>query len=182
MSAKGGNFEREIAKAISLWWSSGKSDAIFWRTHSSGARATTRAKKGQRLDGQYGDLCATDPSGLPFTETFTVSLKRGYKRHSIASLFDKPGNKGGYREFIDEAIATSNQAKTPYWMLIVKRDHQDALVILPSGLLRIYPVMRLEFCWNKVGYFIDVAKLTSFFKYISPTRILTLRDIAHLME
>ncbi len=58
---KGSNFEREICKLLSLWWTNDKRDDIFWRTSGSGARATTRSKTKQKTFGQYGDVQATDP-------------------------------------------------------------------------------------------------------------------------
>lgn len=78
MPKKGSEFEREISKRLSLWWSDGKRDDIFWRTSGSGARATTRRKKSQKTAYEYGDITFTDPDGKPFIDYFLVELKRGY--------------------------------------------------------------------------------------------------------
>jgi len=41
--AKGGEFERDISRFLSRWWTYGERDDVFWRTSASGARATTRS-------------------------------------------------------------------------------------------------------------------------------------------
>src|SRR5574343_614270 len=76
--AQGSSYEREIARQISLWYSKYKRDDIFYRSHSSGGRATNRKKAGKELKGQYGDICATDPSGKPLIDKWTIECKHGY--------------------------------------------------------------------------------------------------------
>lgn len=172
---KGPPFERLIAKELSRWWSGGTDDSLFWRTHSSGARATQRTKQGKRTAGQYGDICSTDPSSKPFTDLFTVSIKRGYPRYDLDTLFDRPGNKHGYREFIDAAIATAEEAKTPEWMLIVKRDHYDSIVTTHCELIeKCLPSVRLDFVSGGRVYGITFTKLQDFFKHVTPKQVLQL--------
>ena len=60
---KGGNFERDICKALSLWYTYGEDDNIFWRTSGSGNRATVRTKKGQKTKYDYGDITFSNPDG-----------------------------------------------------------------------------------------------------------------------
>jgi hypothetical protein len=127
---KGAAFEREICKAMSLWWTGGESDAVFWRTSQSGGRSTSRGKKGRSTANQSGDVCATDPVGLPFLEVFSLEIKRGYNaRCSINDLLDHP--QGGMMgEWLAQAEESRKQASALYWMLIVKRDRRDALVFV----------------------------------------------------
>ncbi|MBM3120244.1 MAG: hypothetical protein FJ006_12010, partial [Chloroflexi bacterium] len=61
MSSKGASFERDISRQLSLWWTHGERDDVFWRSSMSGGRATVRAKKGQKTAYQNGDITATDP-------------------------------------------------------------------------------------------------------------------------
>lgn len=77
-SSKGAAFEREVCKQLSLWWTHGESDAVFWRSSGSGARATTRMKQNKKTPYEYGDVSFTDPIGKPFIDYFLVELKRGY--------------------------------------------------------------------------------------------------------
>jgi len=75
---KGGDYEREVCKQFSLWWSDGKRDDIFWRTAGSGGRATIRAKSKIATANSSGDMCYLDDIGKPFIDYFLPEIKRGY--------------------------------------------------------------------------------------------------------
>jgi len=77
-SKKGGQFERELCKALSLWWSYNKRDDIFWRTAGSGARATVRRKQGKQTADAAADMMACHETGKPLTKTCLFEMKRGY--------------------------------------------------------------------------------------------------------
>lgn len=68
---KGGNFEREIAKALSLWITNGQREDVFWRSAMSGGRATIAQGKVR----QCGDLCAVADEGWAFSQRWFVELK-----------------------------------------------------------------------------------------------------------
>jgi hypothetical protein len=72
MAQKGNNFEREVSRALSLWWTGGEEDDVFWRNR---VRRTGKAYNAQM---QEGDLIATKEIGVPFTEFFCVECKSGY--------------------------------------------------------------------------------------------------------
>lgn len=134
--AKGSNFEREICKQLSLWWSGGETDDIFWRTAGSGARAKTRSKVGKKTFGQYGDVQATDPVGQPLIDLCSIEIKRGYSKSTIADLIEKPANaaKQEYEKFFEQAEQDAKNGGMPYWMVIVKRDRKDIMVYIPYEL------------------------------------------------
>ena len=75
---KGSNFEREIARDLSLWWSNGKRDDIFTRSDSSGARFTQRKKTDKDTAFQSGDIACSDPAGILLLELFSIEVKTGY--------------------------------------------------------------------------------------------------------
>lgn len=68
---KGQEFEREVAKRLSLWLTSGERDDLFWRSAMSGGRATLQSRRGAAIHrrraspnkAQLGDLSAIDPLG-----------------------------------------------------------------------------------------------------------------------
>ena len=130
-SSKGATWEREFSKKLSSWWTCGERDDVFWRSTTSGARATTRAKQGLATSGQYGDIATQDPIGQPMLDTFTIELKRGYSKDSIQSLFDARDGAAvqPYAAFLDQTITSATQAGTPHWMLVVKRDRRVPLVM-----------------------------------------------------
>ena len=127
--AKGSQFERDICRQLSLWWTNGESDSVFWRTSNSGGRATVRSRKGLKTKNHYGDIMAVDPIGEPFLKFFTVELKRGYNRHSIADLLDQ--DKPLYFQWIKKACKEVTEAGSKNWLLIVKRDRRETIVMMP---------------------------------------------------
>lgn len=129
---KGPAFEREICKEISEWWSNGEEDDVFWRTHGSGARATSRSKSGKKTSGQHGDICAVDSRGVALTKLITFSLKRGYAKTTIGDLIDAGENNSEpmFSKWIREAIRDSERAGTDGWMIIIKRNHRSTLAVM----------------------------------------------------
>ena len=84
---KGAEFERDICKILSLWWSNTERDDIFYRTSGSGSRATVRRKKGMRTADSTADIMATHESGKPLTKTCIFELKRGFsEKHKRTAL------------------------------------------------------------------------------------------------
>ena len=132
---KGAQWERDVARTLSQWWSKKGDDDLFWRTHSSGARATVRSKRGKKTRGQYGDLCAVDSRGRTFTKAFVVSLKRGYKGITLQDLLDKlenPNREGEFESWIREAGDASISSDSIGWLLILKRDRRQPLLLMPG--------------------------------------------------
>jgi len=76
--AKGGGFEREIAVLLSKWWTEGKRDDVFYRSHASGGRFTSRRKTGKDTALQGGDITASDPIGEPLIAAWSIEAKTGY--------------------------------------------------------------------------------------------------------
>lgn len=132
-SNKGSNYERELCKRLSLWWTADKRDDIFWRSSGSGARAKVRGRAGRNTQGQHGDMAATDPSGKAFIDAFTVEMKRGYSDSTIQDILDMP-EKGGvqmYEDFFAQTIESYEQAGSKSWLLITKRTRRRDLVWMP---------------------------------------------------
>lgn len=132
--SKGSQFERDFCQYLSLWWTSGQRDDVFWRTAGSGGRARTRNKTGRQTHGQHGDLCATDPIGEPLTKILTIECKRGYSHTTIGDLIDRPvGLKQHlFEEWIQKTIAAHEASKSFSWMLIVRRDKRKGIVFVSS--------------------------------------------------
>jgi hypothetical protein len=131
--AKGSVFEREVCKQLSLWWTSGERDDVFWRSSQSGGRATQRAKKGQRTYGSYGDIAAVDPIGEPLLRYFTIELKRGRSHGFLGDLLDVKGDNKTHPfvKALRQARRSAKQAESKTWMLICRRDRRQSMVYLP---------------------------------------------------
>ena len=137
-AAKGSDFERELCKRLSLWWTDGERNDIFWRTSQSGGRATQRSKKGETTFGSYGDLTAIDPIGSPLIKMFTIEFKRGSSYGTPGDLLDfKPINsKHPWVVCLKQAIRSHEQAGSLAWMMICRRDHRLPIVYLEARILR----------------------------------------------
>lgn len=135
--AKGSQFERDICRQLSLWWSDGKHDDLFWRTSQSGGRATVRGRKGLGTRGHCGDICSTDSEGEPLTRLITFELKRGYNTATVHDLIDraKKDRPKVYETWIAQAHAAAQRAGTPFWCIIHRRDKRLPTVTLPRSLI-----------------------------------------------
>lgn len=136
-ASKGSTFERQICATLSRWWTQDLKEPrtdIFWRTAGSGARASARSKRGRRTANQYGDLCAIDPTGQPFVDLITTEIKRGYNRHTVADLLDKPckAKTQMYEDWFVKAQCDHERAGSFSWLLIAKRDLREPLVFMPK--------------------------------------------------
>jgi len=194
-AAKGGAFERWFCKALSLWWSqdlAAPRDDLFWRTSTSGARATVRARRGLATAGHCGDVCATDAAGAPLTRLVTIELKRGYNGSTVADLLDRPPGAAAqtYERWFSQAEAARAAAEAFSWLLIVRRDRREPLAFLPLELAKaLAPVGNYRRC--RPCMFLDAAasadrdgegaevlglQLASFFSTMRPAAVRALAD------
>lgn len=141
---KGSNYERELCKRLSLWWTAGKHDDIFWRATTSGARATSRRRKGKRTAGNYGDIAVEDPIGAPLLDLFTIEIKRGYSKYTLGDLIDRQkfSAQQKFEEWIQQAYESWIDSGAFSWLLIHKRDGREDYVLLPY---HVYEALEVEF-------------------------------------
>lgn len=123
---KGGNFEREICRKLSLWISTGTRDDLFWRSSLSGGRATVAFKKGKENRTQCGDISAIHPLGAPLLERYLISCKF-YNDLKIEGAV--LGNKGGLNAFWEECVTeAARYSKQP--ILISKQNNTPPFICL----------------------------------------------------
>lgn len=82
---KGGAYERELAKKLSLWISAGVRDDLLWRSVGSGGHWTKISKKAQLVKetqsestfkDHAGDLTYIHKDGKPFIDAVGIESKR----------------------------------------------------------------------------------------------------------
>lgn len=154
LMAKGAPFEREVAMALSKWWTHGERDDVFWRSSQSGGRATSRKKSGKSTFGQYGDIAATDPIGQPLLNFITFELKNGYEDAEPWRMMDRPLTRKSAKgclieQFVEQARRSSNDAGTPHWMVVVKRDRRDTICYVDGDL---FPILAQPLREDKVRF------------------------------
>lgn len=160
-AAKGGDFEREICKKLSLWWTGNLEiprDDIFWRSSQSGGRATQRAKSGKTTYGSYGDIAAVDPIGTPLIKMFTIELKRGSTHGYPSDLMESSDTKAlrPFEAALCQAIRSHEMAGSVGWMLICRRDHKVAMVYVDLVTMRRFTHVPALFDPPCVRYYIVI--------------------------
>jgi len=132
---KGSAFEREFCKDLSLWWTFGEREDVFWRSSNSGGRATVRASAGKTTVGQHGDVAATDEIGIPLLNLVTIELKRGYSKSTVQDVFDKKPHAAQqqWEKFYEQTVQSSLNAGSYSWLMVHRRDQRDPLVFMPSS-------------------------------------------------
>jgi hypothetical protein len=122
---KGGEFEREICKLLSLWVTGNKHKDVFWRSAMSGGRATVAHKRGDLLDYQGGDISSIHPDGHKLTAYFCIECKFHRDLEFGLLLF----GRGKLARFWKEACSTANRhSRQP--MLIAKQNRFETKVLL----------------------------------------------------
>jgi len=122
--AKGRQFERDISRILSLWISDGINEDIFWRTDASGARATTKSKKGKSLPFGAGDIKHEEEEGKIFTDIFLVEVKRGYgEKIDFLNFIDKPKTKNIFLDWFNKAQKECDFHNKKVPLIIFKRNN-----------------------------------------------------------
>lgn len=135
---KGSEFERQLCKKLSMWWSNGTRDDLYWRSSMSGGRATIRGRQHKSTAGHYGDITSTDTVGRELTQLFVLEAKRGYQECSVGDLLDAgPRNKPMIEEWFQQAIHERELAQVPGWLLITRRNNRETVVFMPWDMFQL---------------------------------------------
>jgi len=168
---KGSQFEREIAKSLSLWITNNKRDDVFWLSSQSGGRSTQRKKSGQTTANSSGDICYLDAIGKPFTDYFLIECKNGYtKEVDVLNTVDSSGELILLKWF-SKAQKECNEAKKKQVMLIFKRNRKKPCIMMESNFLgflessknKEYMERQIEICLNEFV----IVNYKEFFKWFT---------------
>jgi hypothetical protein len=132
--SKGPQWERDLCRILSEWWSGGEHDDLFWRSSQSGGRATQRSKKGKRTTGHYGDIAATDPLGYPLTRVFALEAKKGYSKHTLHDFLDSYATAAQQQleSFIQQSHDAHIGSGSHSWILIHCRNRREPMFVYPQ--------------------------------------------------
>jgi len=132
---KGSQFERDISKKLSLWWTQDlpiPRDDVFWKTSGSGGRATNRTKNKKKTVYEYGDITFTDPVGKPLIDCFLIECKKGYKQNNLFDFFSNKQRKDSYFEWWGKAKKEAQEANRKNCILIVSLHRREIIVFINS--------------------------------------------------
>jgi len=189
--AKWQQFERDMCRQWSEWFSGGQEDDLFGRTPQSGGRATERKKKGLTGFNYAGDMMAYSIRGRALTEDNYFEFKRGYtktkkKSRDAVSILNLVDNLASNKEplLITWWKKLEKERKThrkKRGFLVFKRDRKEICIVMNFKTWLV--VMDLEMPlpirstikkyatikYNKIN--IVVCRLNDFFTEVSPKRI-----------
>jgi len=186
--AKGSQFERDFCKQLSLWWTEGGTDEMFWRSSNSGGRATVRAKSGKSTKGQCGDVAAIHPDGVALIDLITFELKRGYSRSTIHDVFDKSKTAATqtWESWYEQAVTSAQINKSFSWAVVHKRDRRDPMIYIPEFL---FDTLSISECKPIIRFSTDLVvdeqivsdtivmlRWDSFIQLVEPSQIRSIRD------
>lgn len=146
---KGSAKERDLARKISLWISSGDRDDLVWRSASSGAVATIRSRSKKAGKGDYntqvGDLCSIDPASSYFFSKVAIESK-----HYANLQFDNMvcGLKSKASSFWGvHADLCLRAGKTPW--LIAKQNRKPDLLFTASDFFVVVGALQVNLTLSK---------------------------------
>ncbi len=136
---KGGSFERDISRLLSLWWTYRERDDVIWRNR------TRRKGKAYNAQMQLGDLSEDGPIAMILFLVFCIECKDGYSRRHKPSKGAKIKNvPHDVLDIIDGSGDTTNSPIIQFWMqtiaeaeaterlplLIFKRDYHEPVLVI----------------------------------------------------
>lgn len=143
---KGSNYERDIAKKLSLWASHDKHDDWVWRTSGSGGRAKARSKQGKSTANSCGDLKPEHMGAFFLFKKCTWELKNGYKDWCLLDVIDNTViRKNQKNEKIQKIEAFARQskedaknAKVPFPMIVTRKDKRESVLWMPISFFDLF--------------------------------------------
>ena len=138
--SKGQDFERQVCRTLSLWWTDGEDADVFWRNRVRSTKQSPDAKH------QLGDVTALKAVGAPLVERFSIEIKTGYSKTKkgmrtrnipwdLLDLLD--GKKDGKKTLLEFWAQCTKDAelscKRP--MLIFKRDFHEPVICLENSIV-----------------------------------------------
>lgn len=176
MSSKGSAFERDLCRRLSLWWTGGERDDVFWRTAGSGGRATNRRRRGRSTANSEGDICALDPVGADLLRVFAIECKRGYSTTTLQELLDptREAGKTRWADWIRQATASRDASGALLWLVVCKRDGRPPLVVweaAPHLLLPEPPCATIEVLIDGSSQALLACPLEHFLTQLTPARV-----------
>jgi hypothetical protein len=180
----GNAFEREICYILSMWWSEGQDDDIFWRTDTSGGRATVRHRKGKKAQ-DFADIKAVKRCGEPLTNQTLIECKTGYRSGINPLDYFEHRFTNLMKQFWEKAEAEADKGMKKWTWLIFRRKNKQIQIMMNFNFLSLiaqyhglykYNYLTVNVA-NKIGlttFFIT--NLKDFLEYVSPHTIVGLES------
>jgi len=167
---KGEGFERDMCRVLSLWWTIGDRDDVFWRNRLRKTQKSSDAKH------QLGDVVALDPIGAPLTNIFNIELKTGYSKRrkgkrvknvpwDLLDLVDSRGDPvlvDFWKQTVKDATLSYR-----YPLLIFKRDYHRPVVVMDKQNFLFFEKYQGIFAGRWLQGFVQVDGKSNYLVFVS---------------
>lgn len=126
---KGSNFERLVCRELSLWVTRGQRDDVFWRSATSGGRATIGLSQGIIRASQAGDLSPIAAAGEALLNHVVVECKHYKELDLFSGIVNDTGKL--YKFWNDLITHSFRFGRQP--MLIARQNNMPTVVLLKSS-------------------------------------------------
>lgn len=107
---KGSAFERDVAKKLSLWITTGCSDKELWRTHSSGGVGTV-----SKISQECGDIMGIGDIGRSFCSRYNIECRIG-KVIKFSDLIYRNEKSSMYKFIFEGRENAKRSNRIPIWI------------------------------------------------------------------
>jgi hypothetical protein len=131
---KGGSFERDCCRELSIWISHGEREDVFWRSSMSGGRATVALKRDVRLQAQAGDISPITALGEYFLNHFFIECK-SYKNLDVFSSIAK--GAGRLQRFWHKAAEEAERYKK-HPILVAHQNQMPTFCLIGDSSIHVF--------------------------------------------
>jgi len=181
---KGGNFENEIAKKLSLWLTKGKRDDLVCRTDSSGGRGTIRTKNKKESNKYlFGDLKHSDDEAKPLFDIWSIEAKTGYgikkkdgmQRWDILDLLDSSQKETVLQKFWNQCVRDAELSKREPILIFRRNGRKPCIAFNRIYFLDLLRMMDEAFNFSELNIFcfsmLTIVNLDDFLSWADPKKI-----------
>lgn len=129
---KGGDFERDVAKALTLWLTGVEKPYKYWRMPGSGGLATIH----EECSNLSGDIRALSPDAEFLTDRFSIECKTGYPSTSFWQHF-KNIKTFKIKEFWKQCVHDAYHAGKEPMLIYRKKGKQIIVGFCPATVFRL---------------------------------------------
>jgi hypothetical protein len=171
---KGGSFERDVARTLSLWVSNNRHDDLIWRTATSGAKATVSVRSGKKVKTHIGDLMAVERhrEANVLTSRFIIECKHVRNLRWDALVYGTPESGNTIIPFWRKLLREANTHKRMP-MLIAKQNGVNPVMAIQFSIKGLMPLIVCHrFSDPMYVYNLEVVVGTSFLSFMKQRIIL----------
>lgn len=163
----GNNYERELSKKLSLWFTDGKSDDVCWRDLGSGNRSTIRKKQGKDSI-RDGDIVATDHIYQPFFDKFHIDAKSLRNVHLMLINQNNIKSSQLFKEWLKVESDAVHFNKIPLMFVKARNDRKiPDFIVFNRNDINYALVSSIDYCiyWNSWFKNISLILQDDFFRF-----------------